>query len=103
KKACKSIIRKVKPVELQQDVLFELAYRMTLQKIRSVPGLLNTLVTAANNGTFTRTQAAGGKIPDTRRSDDTKKRMEAQRAADAKPRDHSLAKALFASLRGVAR
>ncbi len=56
KKACKSVIKKA-PVALQQDVLFELAYRMTLQNIRSIPGFLNTLVTAANNGTFTRTGA----------------------------------------------
>jgi hypothetical protein len=58
KKACKAIIKKA-PIHLQQDVLFELAYRMTLQNMRSVPAFLNTLVTAANNGTFTRTQAAG--------------------------------------------
>jgi hypothetical protein len=57
KKACKAIIKKA-PVQLQQAVLFELAYRMTLQTMRSVPAFLNVLVTAANNGTFTHTQAA---------------------------------------------
>ena len=102
KKAAKAKIKKA-PVELQQDVLFELAYRMTLQKIRSVPAFLNTLITAANNGTFTRTQPAGAPITNTRPKDDTPERMAAQRAADAKPKDHNLAKALFASLRGVPR
>jgi hypothetical protein len=58
KKACKAKI-KIAPVELQQDVLYELAYRMTLQTIRNVPGFLNTLAIAAQNGTFTRTGTSG--------------------------------------------
>ncbi len=58
KKACKGIIKKA-PVSLQQDILFELAYRMTIANLNSVPGFLNTLVTAAKNGTFTRTGVNG--------------------------------------------
>jgi hypothetical protein len=50
---------KTAPVELQQEVLFELAYRMTLQTIHNLPGYLNILVTAANNGTFSRTGGNG--------------------------------------------
>jgi hypothetical protein len=50
---------KTAPVELQQDILFELAYRMTLQTIRNLPGFINTLITAANNGTFTLSGGSG--------------------------------------------
>jgi hypothetical protein len=78
KKACKAIIKKA-PAHLQQDVLFELAYRMTLQNMRSVPAFLNTLVTAANNGTFTHTQAAGATKPDSRHIDQTQERLSAYR------------------------
>lgn len=60
KKASKAIIKKVKQPELQQPVLFALAYALTNGNIKSsVPGYLNSLVTAANNGTFTPIQAAG--------------------------------------------
>jgi hypothetical protein len=58
KKYTKAKIKTV-PVELQQDVLFELAYRMTLQTIHNLPGYLNNMVIAANNGTFTRTGGNG--------------------------------------------
>jgi hypothetical protein len=50
---------KTAPVDLQQDVLFELAYRMTLQTIHNVAGYVNNLIIAANNGTFTRTGGNG--------------------------------------------
>jgi len=52
KKAAKHIIKKVKQPELQQPVLFALAYAMVNQKINSVPAYLQGLVTRANNGTF---------------------------------------------------
>lgn len=53
KKAAKHIIKKVKQPELQQPVLFALAYAITNGKITSsVPGYLQGLVTRANNGTF---------------------------------------------------
>jgi len=57
KKACKSVIKKVKQPELQQPVLFALAYAMTQHKINSVPAYLQGLVKRANNGTFEATQA----------------------------------------------
>jgi hypothetical protein len=60
KKAAKHIIKKVKQPELQQPVLFALAYAITNGKITSsVPGYLQGLVTRANNGTFEAIQAAG--------------------------------------------
>jgi hypothetical protein len=52
KKAARHIIKKVKQPELQQPVLFALAYAMVNQKINSVPAYLQGLVTRANNGTF---------------------------------------------------
>ena len=58
KKACKSVIKKVKQPELQQPVLFALAYAMAHQKINSIPAYLQGLVKRANNGTFEATQAA---------------------------------------------
>jgi hypothetical protein len=70
-KPIKKVLKKIKPEivakipAIKQEVLFELAYRMTLQKLHSVPAFLNTLVTAVNDGTFTRTgtkQATSGTI-----------------------------------------
>ncbi len=78
KKSCKAVIKKA-PIAVQQDVLFELAYRMTLQNIRSVPGFLNTLVTSANNGTFTRTQAGSATKTDTKHIDKTQQLLNEQR------------------------
>ena len=57
KKACKSVIKKVKQPELQQPVLFALAYAMAQHKINSIPAYLQGLVKRANNGTFEATQA----------------------------------------------
>ena len=57
KKACKNVIKKVKQPELQQPVLFALAYAMAHQKINSIPAYLQGLVKRANNGTFEATQA----------------------------------------------
>lgn len=60
KKAAKHIIKKVKQPELQQPVLFALAYAITNGKITSsVPGYLQGLVTRANNGTF---EPVGGAV-----------------------------------------
>lgn len=64
-KPLKALLKKIKPEiiaktpAIKQEVLFELAYRMTLQQMRSVPAFLNTLITAVNNGTFTLTVAPG--------------------------------------------
>lgn len=53
-KPVKAIIKKIKEPTLQQPVLFALAWAITNGKIKSsLPGYLNSLVTAANNGTFT--------------------------------------------------
>lgn len=57
KKACKSVIKKVKQPELQQPVLFALAYAMAQHKINSIPAYLQGLVKRANDGTFEATQA----------------------------------------------
>jgi hypothetical protein len=57
KKACKSVIKKVKQPELQQPVLFALAYAMAHQKINSIPAYLQGLVKRANDGTFEAIQA----------------------------------------------
>jgi hypothetical protein len=58
RKACKAIIKKA-PQNIQQDLLFSLAYAIANKTINSVPGYLNQLVTAAKNGTFTPLTAAG--------------------------------------------
>ena len=52
KKAAKHIIKKVKLPELQQPVLFALAYAITSGTVKSAPAYLQGLVTRANNGTF---------------------------------------------------
>ena len=52
KKAAKHIIKKVKEPELQQPVLFALAYAITSGTVKSAPAYLQGLVTRANNGTF---------------------------------------------------
>ncbi len=81
-------LKKIKPEivaktpEIAQEVLFELAYRMTLQNLRSVPAFLNTLVTAVNDGTFTRTAAkndAGGTISNQASIDKTAETLKQQR------------------------
>jgi hypothetical protein len=52
KKAAKHIIKKVKQPELQQPVLFALAYAMAQNKVKSAPAYLQGLVKRANDGTF---------------------------------------------------
>jgi hypothetical protein len=52
KKAARHIIKKVKQPELQQPVLFALAYAMAQNKVKSAPAYLQGLVKRANNGTF---------------------------------------------------
>ena len=52
KKAAKHIIKKVKQPELQQPVLFALAYAIANGTVKSAPAYLQGLVTRANNGTF---------------------------------------------------
>ncbi|MEI7993720.1 MAG: hypothetical protein WCH01_02330 [Methylococcaceae bacterium] len=52
KKAAKHIIKKVQQPELQQPVLFALAYAIAQNKVKSAPAYLQGLVTRANNGTF---------------------------------------------------
>ena len=66
KKAAKHIIKKVKQPELQQPVLFALAFAMTQHKVKSAPAYLQGLVTRANGGTF---EPIGATIPDTRHID----------------------------------
>ena len=66
KKAAKHVIRKVKQPELQQPVLFALAYAITAGTVKSPVAYLNGLVSRANNGTFESIQADSGtkaKIP----------------------------------------
>jgi hypothetical protein len=60
KKAAKHIIKKVQQPELQQPVLFALAYAITSGTVKSAPAYLQGLVTRANNGTFEPVGAAGG-------------------------------------------
>lgn len=52
KKAARHVIKKVKQPELQQPVLFALAYAMAQNKVKSPVAYLNGLITRANNGTF---------------------------------------------------
>ena len=59
KKAAKHIIKKVKLPELQQPVLFALAYAITSGTVKSAPAYLQGLVTRANNGTFEPVGATG--------------------------------------------
>jgi DNA-binding transcriptional regulator YhcF (GntR family) len=91
-KPIKAVLRKIKPEivakqpEIKQEVLFELAYRMTLQNLRSVPAFLNTLVTAVNDGTFTRTgtkQATGGTVSNQAAFDKTAETLKQQRQSKA--------------------
>ena len=60
KKAAKHIIKKIKEPELQQPVLFALAYAITSGTVKSAPAYLQGLVTRANNGTFEPVGVAGG-------------------------------------------
>jgi len=85
KKAAKHIIKKVKQPELQQPVLFALAYAMINQKINSVPAYLQGLVTRANNGAFEHIQAHTATKPDTRHIDQTQERLKAARAIKLSP------------------
>jgi len=63
KKAAKHVIRKVKQPELQQPVLFALAYAMAQNKVKSPVAYLNGLVSRANNGTFeTKKTGSGTKV-----------------------------------------
>jgi hypothetical protein len=52
KKAARAVIKKVKQPEMQQEVLFALAYAITSGSVKSPVAYLNGLVTRANNGTF---------------------------------------------------
>jgi hypothetical protein len=80
KKAAKHIIKKVKQPELQQPVLFALAYAMAQNKVKSAPAYLQGLVTRANNGTFEPVGAATATKPDTRHIDQTQARLKEARA-----------------------
>jgi len=80
KKAAKHIIKKVKQPELQQPVLFALAYALTQHKVKSAPAYLQGLVTRANNGTFEPVGAAAATKPDTRHIDQTQARLKETRA-----------------------
>jgi DNA-binding transcriptional regulator YhcF (GntR family) len=90
---------------IKQEVLFELAYRMSLQNLRSVPAFLNTLVTAVNDGTFTRTAAkddAGGTISNQANIDATQEKLRQQRQSKASAPDVAKAgiASMFSALRG---
>jgi len=58
KKAAKHIIKKVKQPELQQPVLFALAYAITSGTVKSAPAYLQGLVKRANDGSFEHVGAA---------------------------------------------
>jgi len=60
KKAAKHIIKKVKQPDLQQPVLFALAYYMAQGIVKSAPAYLQGLVKRANDGTFQPIQADTG-------------------------------------------
>jgi hypothetical protein len=86
---------------IKQEVLFELAYRMTLQKLHSVPAFLNTLVTAVNDGTFTRTatkQAAGASIS-SKAHIDTQQTIKQQQQSKASASAPDVSRAGFAGLK----
>ena len=80
KKAAKHIIKKVKQPELQQPILFALAYAMAQNKVKSAPAYLQGLVTRANNGTFEPVGDASATKPDTRHIDQTQERLKEARA-----------------------
>jgi hypothetical protein len=79
KKAAKHIIKKVKAPELQQPVLFALAYAIAQNKVKSAPAYLQGLVTRANNGTFEPVGAATASKLDTRHIDQTQERLKEYR------------------------
>ena len=100
----KHALKKVKNPALRHDVLAVLAHNLIHSHVRSIPAYLNDLINRANNGTLGPIPSTGGTILDTRRKDDTQERMEAQRAADAKPKNKDIGRATIAGLlRGVAR
>jgi hypothetical protein len=66
KKAARAVIKKVKQPEIQQEVLFALAYAIASGTVKSPVAYLNGLISRANNGTFepvtaTSTSEQGGK------------------------------------------
>ena len=111
-KPIKAVLRKIKPEviakqpAIKQEVLFELAYRMTLQNLRSVPAFLNTLVTAVNDGTFTLTatkQDTGSTIG-IKAHIETQHLLNKQRQGDAKVKAiPDVGLALFAAMKGFKR
>lgn len=52
KKAAKAVIKKVKQPEIQQEVLFALAYAIASGTVKSPVAYLNGLISRANKGTF---------------------------------------------------
>lgn len=79
KKAAKHIIKKVKQPELQQPVLFALAYAITSGTVKSAPAYLQGLVKRANDGAFEPIQADSGTKADTRHIEATQERLKAYR------------------------
>jgi hypothetical protein len=103
KKAAKHVIKKVKQPELQQPVLFALAYYMAQNKVKSPVAYLNGLVTRANNGTFEAIQADTATKSDTKQIDITQEKIKAYK--QLKISAPNVAKAgiagMFAAIRGA--
>lgn len=103
KKAARHVIKKVKQPELQQPVLFALAYYMAQNKVKSPVAYLNGLVTRANNGTFEAIQADTATKFDTKQIDITQEKIKAYKQLKISAPD--VAKAgiagMFAAIRGA--
>jgi hypothetical protein len=89
KKAAKHIIKKVKQPELQQDVLFALAYAMAQNNVKSAPAYLQGLVTRANNGTFEPVGSSTATKTDTRHIDSTQEKLKEYRQIKSSSQEKS--------------
>jgi hypothetical protein len=70
---------KLAPIDMQQAILIVLAANLAKGTVKNPIGYLNTLITAANNGTFEPVGAATATKPDTRHIE-TQERLKAARA-----------------------
>ena len=97
KKQAKVALKKLKKPELADAILLQLADILLNNKLKKTLGAyFNWAVGEANTtGIFDAPKAADKAKPDRRHIDDTAARLDAQRAADAKPKNEAIRKAFF--------
>jgi hypothetical protein len=89
KKAAKHVIKKVKQPELQQPVLFALAYYMAQGKVKSPVAYLNGLISRANSDTFEPVQSTKQETAAERIAREKKQKEEAHRRAMVNTETHN--------------